>query len=89
MPPRGLDETPDPEAIWGLRHRIELTQQGALRPPVPRRPRLAAVLNPPGFISSVDHRATLETVTRKGAAAELLEGNTEEAVLGRLQESAR
>jgi hypothetical protein len=86
-PPRGLDETLDPGAIWGLRYRIELTQkQGPLRPPGPRRPRIAAVLDP-GFASSVDHRATLEAVTRNGAAAELLEGNTEKAVLDRLQEN--
>jgi hypothetical protein len=85
-PPHGLNETPDPQAIWGLRYRIELTQkQGPLSPPSSRRPRIAAVLDP-GFASSVDHRATLEAVTRNGAAAELLEGNTEEAVLGRLQE---
>lgn len=73
-PPLHRQGTPDPEVIWGLRHRIELTRKYCEpygRPAAAGKVRIATVLDP-GFASSVDHAATLRRVAASGVGAELI-----------------
>lgn len=87
-PPLRREEVPDPEAIWGLRHRIELTRKYCepyRRPAAAGKVRIATVLDP-GFANSVDHEATLRRVATVGAGAELVPGlGTAQAVLDKLE----
>ena len=85
-PPLKRKEAPDPGSFWGLRYMIELTRkyEPSYRREGGKKVRIVTTVDP-GFAGSVDHSATLARIAAADPGAELLDGNSEDDVLDRLE----